>query len=176
MPEPRELAEPRAVPLWPATLPARQGESVTMLAPVRASLHDVLSGPTRLMLTARTAPAEWTFTLFLSQAQMQAFEAFYQAAVAANDGEFYASWIGGARVVAFAEPYQYAALGGGWALSARAIRTRIDPSICDAILNAQFGAILRDDGASANFVRDDGVAADFIRDDFPLADIAAHEC
>ena len=93
-----------------------------------------------------------------------------------SDGEFYAPWIGQSRILAFAAPYTYRALGSGWEVSCRVVRTRIDPSVCDAIINAAFGNILRDDGASANNYLDDGATTNIVADDFSLTLIAQNGC
>jgi hypothetical protein len=177
MPEPR--ATPRSLPvaaIWPATLPAPQAGSLSFIAPARVSLADVLSGPTRLYLTARTAPGEWTFAVWLSPTQMYLFEDWYRQLIALTGGEFYARWIGGARLTAFAAPYEYTPIGRSWVLTGRLVRTRTDPSICDVYIEAAFGELLIDDGVSADVVVADLAATDVIADDFDLALIAANEC
>lgn len=177
MPEPR--AAPRITPpeaMWPAGVPAPQAGAFSIVAPARAQACDVLYGPTRLRLKARTAPAEWRFSCWLTREQMQTFETWYRALLDLTGGEFYAPWIGGARLAAFADAYIYSPLGRGWILTARAVRTRVDPSICDAEINAIFGAVLRDDGVTADIVRDDGASLEIVRDEYPLTLIADHEC
>ena len=147
-----------------------------MQGPVRAQLQDVLSGPSRLYVKARTAPAAWSFTVWLTREQMEAFEGWYRTVLAEHEGEFYARWIGGSRVVAFASPYEYRALGRGWSVSATVVRTRIDPSACDAYINAAFGNILRDDGVTADVLLADLTSTNIWRDDYSLELIADNEC
>lgn len=177
MPDP--LPSPRAeLPpaLWPAGLPYPQAEGFTQSGPPRAEPIDVMAGPTRLSLAARTAPMNWSFSIWLTQEQQQQFEQWYRNAVETNNGEFYAPWIGRGRVIAFAQAYEYSALGKGWVLSGRVIRTRIDPTICEAHINAVFGAIYRDDGVAPDIYQADITAADIYKDDYPLSLIAANEC
>jgi hypothetical protein len=112
----------------------------------------------------------------MTRAQMQLFETFYRDVVENHEGEFYARWIGRGRVVAFAQAYEYAALGRGWILSGRVIRTRVDFSLCDAHASETFGAIYRADLAAADNYRADITAADNYRNDFDLGLIAANEC
>lgn len=161
--------------LWPTELPGPQA-GFTMQWPARASVQDVMSGPSRLNLTARTSPPSWRFTVFFTSAQMERFESWYRSLLENSGGEFYARWIGGGRITAFANPYTYQALGKGWQLQGALVRTRIDHTICDAFINSVFGAILRDDGVSADIVLDDGAAIDIISGNYPLEMIAANEC
>lgn len=175
MPEPlpRASAPPS---IWPMSLPDAQADSLAVLGPPRAERFDMLVGPTRLRVRARTAPMEFGFTCFLTQAQMEEFETWYRTIARDEDGEFYARWIGGSRVVAFVEPYTYEALGKGYALAGRLIRTRIDYSACDAYISAVFGAIYRDDGIAADVYRADLAASDIYKDDYDLSLIVRNEC
>lgn len=176
MPEPLPLTEGVTPPMWPASLPNPQASSMTVSGPGRAQVFETLTGPTRLRVVARTAPPSYTFSCFLTQEQMQAFEAWYVDVLNNHDGEFYARWIGGSRVVAFSQGYQYEALGSGYVLSGHLVRTRIDTSACDAFINSVFGAIYRDDGKAPDTYRADLAASDVYKDDYPLSLIAANEC
>jgi len=178
MPEPRPTVRTTGVPppLWPDTLPDPQAPSMQVTGPLRTEFSRVLTGPTRGRVVARTAPMSFVFECWLTPAQMEIFEDWYRLVVLEADGEFYARWIGGSRVVAFAEPYAYSRLGINYVLRGRLITTRIDHSACDAYIDAVYGGILRDDGIAADIVRDDGIAADIVRDDFDLAFMADHEC
>lgn len=179
MPEPRALAAPFAVPppppLWPETLPNPQADSISITGPSRVERSNVMIGPTRLRVHARTAPAQYEFACVFTAQQMQDFETWYTQVARDHDGEFYARWIGGSRVVAFIEPYRYAALGAHWQLNARVIRTRIDLSACDAFLSAAYGACYRDDGTLPDIYIDDG-SADIYTDDFDLHYMVRNEC
>lgn len=163
-------------PLWPPSLPLPQETSVRVTGPARAQFNDVLTGPTRARLVARTAPPEFFFSVFLTPAQMQVFETWYLSAARDHDGEFYARWIGGSRVVAFVSPYSYEALGRGYVLSGHVVRTRIDHTACDAFINLIFGAIYRDDGVSPDIYQADLAAVDIYVDNFDLSLIARNEC
>lgn len=177
MPEP--AASPRALsppPLWPASLPDPQAEGFTVIGPPRVEVADVLYGVTRLAVKARTAPMSWQFTVWFTRAQMQTFEGWYRNVVENYDGEFYAPWIGGHRVVAFNTIYQYAPLGSGYVLSATAIRTRIDHTVCDGLLTEVFGAVYRADLAAVDIYEADLTSADLYQDDFDLDLIADNEC
>lgn len=176
MPEAVLLSTLDPPPLWPLTLPDPQGDSLTVSSPPRIESHDVLTGPTRLRITARTAPMTFGFECWFTPPQMQAFEQWYRDAAVANDGEFYARWIGGSRVVAFIEPYAYGALGSGYVLRGRVVTTRVDPRACDAYLVLMYGDCYRDDGAAADIYQDDGVSADIYRDDYDLRYMVDHEC
>ena len=179
MPEPRHMSVRTPgvpVPLWPSTLPLPQETTVAVAGPTRAQFSDVLTGPTRARLVARTAPPEFFFSVFLTPQQMQIFEGWYLAAVRDSDGEFYARWIGGARVVAFVAPYSYEALGRGYVLTGHVVRTRIDPTVCDEFIGDVFGAIYRDDGVAPDIYRADLAAADIYADSFDLSLIAGNEC
>lgn len=177
MPEPREVTSLAPPPLWPETLPAPQADSMQIIGPPRVEYSDTLSGPTRTRVIARTAPMQWLFSCWFTAEQMEAFEAWYRACVEHSDGEFYARWIGGGRVVAFSAPYSYSIRGLYWILSGTVIRTRIDHTLCDAFLDLIFGAIYRDDGSSSDVYADDEfTAADSYVDDFDLQLIADSEC
>lgn len=136
----------------------------------------MLFGTTRLVVKARTAPMSWTFTLWLTREQMQTFEEFYRDCIENYDGEFYARWIGGSRVVAFREPYQYAALGSGWSLTCAVVRTRTDGDACDDYLSETFGAIYRAHLAAPDRYEAELTAVDVYVSDWDLATIAANEC
>jgi hypothetical protein len=119
---------------------------------------------------------QYGFACWLTPAQMQEFETWYRLVARDYDGEFYAPWIGGSRVVAFLAPYQYTALGDGYVLSGRLFRTRIDTRVCDAFIDSVFGGILRDDGIASDIVQADLAAPDRIVDDYPLELIVENEC
>jgi hypothetical protein len=106
---------------------------------------------------------------------MQTFEEWYASLARDHEGEFYARWIGGGRVVAFIEPYTYHALGAGWAMSGHVIRTRIDHTACDAFLSALCD-IYRDDGIGSDIYIDDGIGSDSYIDDLSLPIMQANEC
>jgi hypothetical protein len=176
MPEPRPAPRTAApVPVWPDTLPDPQAGSV-VTSPPRAEAAPVLFGPTRYAVKARTAPMSYAFVVWLTPLQFETFEEFYRDAIENHDGEFYAPWIGGARVVAFGEAYDAVPIGASVALSGILIRTRIDPGICDAILNEVFGAIYRADLAAPDIYQADLTAVDVYADNFDLQLIADNEC
>ena len=154
--------------IWPNVLPYPQVESQTVEPPAYADLIDVLSGPTRARLARRNAAPSFEFQLFFSADQAEYFESWYQG-VAEAGGEMYLPWIGGARVVVFVDEYQLTPQGLGWALQGLVTQTRIDPTICDAHIGAEFG-LLRDSAWTLpDNVIDDGAAAAIIADDFDLA-------
>jgi len=178
MPEPR-AATPRVagpVPVWPATLPGPVADGFTVNGPTRVEIADVLTGVTRLAVKSRTAPASWEFSVNLSPAQFEIWEAFYRDVIENYDGEFYAPWIGGDRVVALVSNYTLVPLGRGWTLQAVAIRTRIDHTACDAILNDVFSNVYRADLAAADIYQADLTAVDVYQDQFDLSLIADNEC
>lgn len=162
--------------MWPDTLPNPQADGFAVESPARVEVAEVLFGATRLAVKARTAPMSWTFTVWLTAAQMQIFEGFYRGCIEENDGEFYARWIGGSRVIAFREPYTYAPIGAGWALTCTVVRTRIDGTACDDFLSETFGAIYRADLTAADIYEAGLLTSDRYVDDFDLAQIAANEC
>lgn len=176
MPDPRTA--PRAagpVPIWPDTLPDPQG-GVIVSSPPRAEAAEVLFGPTRYAVKARTAPMSFAFTVWLTAEQFETWEGFYRDALENHDGEFYAHWIGGARVVAFGDAYDAVPLGAGYALSGLLIRTRIDTTICDDFISSVFGTIYRADLAATDIYQADLTALDIYADDFSLDLIADNEC
>lgn len=175
MPEPLPRAVPPP-PMWPATLPNPQASSISITGPSRVQRSNVLSGPTRLRVNARTAPAQYEFSCHFTPEQMEEFEAWYRVVARDADGEFYARWIGGSRVVAFIQPYEYTALGAGYVLHARVVRTRIDPSACDEFLIAVFGALYCADLTAPDIYQADLVATDIYGPDFSLQLIADNEC
>jgi len=177
MPEPQAM--PLAAgppPIWPDTLPEPQAEGFTVKGPPRVEVADVMTGITRLAVKARTAPMAFEFQVYMSQLEMEIFEGWYRDVIENHDGEFYAHWIGGSRVVAFATNYAYAPLGSGWVLSAAAVRTRIDPTICDAYLSTIFQNIYRADLTATDIYEADLTSADRYQDDWDLQLIAANEC
>ena len=177
MPEP--LAVPLAAgppPIWPDTLPDPQADGFTVTGPMRVEVADVLTGITRLAVKARTAPMQFEFTVFLSQQEMETFEGWYRDVIENYDGEFYAHWIGGSRIVAFGSNYSYAPLGRGWILTATAIRTRIDTSVCDTYLSSIFQNIYRADLTAVDHYEADLASADRYQDDWSLQLIADNEC
>jgi len=176
MPEPAPRVTYQSPAFWPDTLPNPQADSMRIVGPGRVARTNVLGGPTRLRVHARTASMLFSFRCFFTQAQMQAFEDWYRVCARDHDGEFYAPWIGGSRIVAFIEPYQYAPLGRGWTLSGQLIRTRVDPSICDAYMVEHFTAIYRDDGVSPDIYVADLDATDTFVNNFPLSHIDRYEC
>lgn len=176
MPEPR--ASPRVtapVPIWPDTLPINVG-GFTVNGPTRVEVADVLSGVTRLAVKSRTAPMTWSFSVNLTPAKFEIFEEFYRDCVETHDGEFYAPWIGGDRIVALVSNYQLSPLGRGWLLQASAVRTRIDHTICDSIINDVFGNIYRANLTGPDIYTADLAAVDIYKDDFALSLIADNEC
>lgn len=176
MPEPRSaprVGEPVAV--WPASLPDPQAGLVINSAP-RAEPAEVLFGPTRYAVKARTAPMSWSFTVWLSAEQFEIFEGFYRDTLENNGGEFYARWIGGGRIVALGEPYNFVPLGVGVALSGTLICTRIDDTACDALIEAVFGSIYRAALTNPDIYQADLAAPDIYADDFDLTLIADNEC
>ena len=56
----------------------------------------------------------WQFVVSLTRAQFEIFEGWYRDVIENYDGEFYAPWIGGDRVVAFDTNYTLTPLGSGW--------------------------------------------------------------
>jgi hypothetical protein len=176
MPEPREVRLATPPPVWPEYLPTPEVEGFTQSGPTRVESAPVLFGPTRLAVKARTAPPSWRFVVFFTAEEMQLFEAWYRDAVENHDGEFYARWIGGSRITAFSQAYQYTPLGRGYALEGTVIRTRIDHSACDEYLGAYFPALYVADLQAVDHYVADLAAVDVYKDDFDLAYIAAHEC
>lgn len=177
MPEPR--ATPLASgppPLWPSNLPAPQAEGFTVLGPPRVEVAEVLKGVTRLAVKARTAPMTWQFTVNLTKAQFEIFEGWYRDVIENHDGEFYAAWIGGDRIVAFNTNYTLAPVGSGWKLSCSAVRTRIDHSVCEGFISAIFTAWYQADITHADRYEADRTAADRYEGDWDLSLIAANEC
>lgn len=175
MPEPLPHAS-STPPMWPATLPNPQADSIIVIGPGRAERANVLTGPTRLRVRARTASMQYGFACWFTPAQMQEFETWYRLVARDHDGEFFARWIGGSRVVAFVEPYQYTPLGAGYALVGRVVRTRIDPTACDEFISAVFENLYRDDGVAPDIYRADLAAVDRYVDDFDLRLIVRNEC
>ena len=163
-------------PLWPDTLPDPQEDGFSVTGPQRAEVADVLAGVTRLAVKARTAPAIYSFQVNLSRAQMQTFEGWYRDVIENHDGEFYARWIGGSRVVAFASNYTLDPLGSGWVLQCSAVRTRIDHTACDAFLSSVFQNVYRADLTAPDIYEADLTSSDLYQDDFALDLIAANEC
>jgi len=177
MPEPRAtVLAAGPPPLWPDALPNPQDSSMRVIGPPRVEYGEMLKGPVRSRVTARTAPMEFLFAVWMTQEQMQLFEDWYRVVVRDYGGEFYARWIGGSRVVAFFEPYTYRAVGKGYELQGHVIRTRIDLSACDDFINAIFGNIYRDDGVAPDIYQADLAATDIYKDDFSLKLIADNEC
>ena len=162
--------------VWPDSLPNPNTDGFTINSGARAEIAEVLFGPTRLAVKARTAPMDISFNATFTREQQETFEEFYRNALETRDGEFYARWIGGSRVVAFAEPYSYAAFGAGWILSGRVVRTRIDESACDDYIEEWFGSIYRADLGASDIYQADEAATDIYADDFSLQFIADHEC
>jgi hypothetical protein len=162
--------------MWPDTLPDPQADGFAWSSPQRPEVADVLTGVTRLAIKARTAPMQLEFQCFFSKAEMQTFEGWYRDVIENHDGEFYARWIGGSRIVAFASNYAFSPIGSGWVLSATAIRTRIDSTICDEFLSDTFENIYRADLAATDIYEADLTAVDRYVPDFSLQFIADNEC
>ena len=158
-----------SVALWPVELPLPQVESQTIMPPAYCDPLDVLSGPTRVRLARRNAAPTFDFQIFFTADQAEFFEGWYWGVTEANNGEMYLPWIGGGRVVAFADEYQLAPLGLGWSLQGMVLQTRIDSSLCDAHIGAEFGLLRDSSWTLPDNVIDDGLAADIWRDDFDLA-------
>lgn len=176
MPEPTAYTLGTPPPMWPASLPNPQAPSIVVRGPPRTEISTVLKGPARVRVRARLAPAEYAFSVQFTAQQMQDFESWYRDVVKYADGEFYARWIGGDRVVAFMAPYTYSAFGAGYLLSGQLIRTRIDPSACDDYLGAMFGHIYVDDGHSPDIYQADLAAVDVYENNFPPEWLVAYEC
>lgn len=162
--------------MWPDTLPGPQVDGFAWSSPQRVEVADVLTGVTRLAVKARTAPLQLEFQVFMSRLEMEIFEGWYRDVIENYDGEFYARWIGGSRIVAFASNYSFSPLGDGWILNATAIRTRIDTTLCDEYLSEWFDTIYRADLAAADTYEADLTATDVYVPDFTLSFIADHEC
>lgn len=177
MPEPRSTPLAQGPPpLWPEGLPDPQAASMGANSPARAEHFHVLSGPVRARVVARTAPMTFDFSCWLTQPQMRAFEDWYRIVALDHDGEFYARWVGGSRIVAFLAPYRFEALGAGYVLSGELVRTRIDHTVCDAYIGNVFGRIYRDDGDAVDVYRATLSAVDIYRDQFDVWLVAENEC
>lgn len=175
------MPEPRAVntgppAFWPDTLPNPDGPGFQVSAGVRTEVVEVLFGPTRTQVKARTAPMSFSFSMFLTREQMEIFEAWYRDALENHDGEFYAHWIGLSRVVAFSQPYEYSALGAGWTLVGSCVRTRIYDAACNDFIESVFGNIYRADLAAIDIYQADLSAPDIYIPDFSLEMIRENEC
>lgn len=158
-----------SVALWPATLPQPQVDSQVVNAPAACDAIDVLSGPTRVRLARRHSGATFEFQLWMNADETDAFETWYGAAVANGNGEMFLPWIGGGRVVAFADEYQLQPLGMGWALQAVVVQLRVDSTLCDAEI-AQTFPLLRDPWPLvSDQIIDDGASDIIEKDDFPLS-------
>lgn len=176
------MPEPRAIPLssppamWPATLPNPQEGGFSITGGNRVEPADVLFGVTRLAVKARTASMMWSVEVWLTSEQQEIFEEWYRDVIENHDGEFYARWVGGSRIVALCEPYGLTPLGKGWALTARLIRTRIDDTACNDFIESVFGAIYRAELAATDIYQADLSATDIYSGDFDLTLIADNEC
>jgi hypothetical protein len=168
------MADP--VPMWPATLPNPQANDFSVDSPPRVEAAEILFGSTRLVVKAHAAPMRFTFQFWFTPAQMEIFEEFYRDVVENFDGEFYARWIGGSRVVAFDAPYEYVPLGVHYVLTGSAISTRVDPAPCDDFLVGVFGSLYRAKLAALDRYEADIAAADRYVDNFSLTLIAENEC
>lgn len=164
------------VPMWPASLPLPDTDGFVITAGVRAEIADRLYGNVRLTVKARTAPMSYAFKATFTRAEMQAFEEFYRDALENHEGEFYARWIGGGRVLAFSEPYAYVPLGTGWVLTGTLVRTRVDDTACDEYIETWFGNIYRAYLPAPDIYEADLAAPDIYVPDFTLEFIAEHEC
>lgn len=175
MPEPRPSGQ-GAPAFWPAILPNPDAPGFQVAAGVRTEVAEVLFGPTRIAVKARTAPMGFSFTMYLTREDMEIFEGFYRDVLENYNGEFYARWIGGSRVVAFSQPYEYSALGEGWTLVGRCVRTRIYEAACDEFIESIFGNIYRADLAAPDIYQADLAAVDIYSADFSLQMIRDNEC
>jgi hypothetical protein len=158
--------------VWPASLPLPQLESELNHSRTAIDAIDVLTGPTRARLARRHAPPSFEFQCWMTPTQAQSFENWYQDAILNGNGELFLPWLGGGRVVVFADEYVWAPMGIGWILQALVVQTRIDPTLCDAEIAATFDT-LRDPGApTSDVIQDDGAAADIVKDDFDISTFA----
>jgi hypothetical protein len=161
---------------WPEELPAPQVESLrTVCAPYSEPI-DVLMGPTRTRLRARNAQPTYEFEVWMSADDTQFFEEWYQTVVEEHDGEMYLPWIGGGKVVAFADEYQQSPIGKGWRLSAMVVVTRIDETLCYEHISEVFGDIYRDDGESPDLYFPVDGATEIYFPDYPLSLVYEEPC
>jgi len=167
MPEPRSSPRTTAPP---------QADGFAINGPPRVQVADVLVGVTRLAIKARTAPMSWDFQVLFTPAEMELFEGWYREVIETADGEFYAHWIGGGRIVALANSYTLTPVGSGWLLGATALRTRIDHTICDDAISEVFTAIYRADLSAEDIYTADLSAEDIYIGDWDLQLIADNEC
>lgn len=176
MPEPREVRLASPPPIWPSNVPGPMSDAFEVTSGQRVENVPVLFGPTRIDVRARTAPMSWAVSIYMSAAQMQAFETWYRTVVETAEGEFYARWVGGSRVVAFSEGYEYRPVGAGYLLSAQLVRTRIDHSACDAFLVSIFQNLYVATITHVDRYVADLAAVDRYVSDWSLQMIADNEC
>lgn len=160
---------------WPDDLPNPQADSLEYFGADTVNATDVLFGPTRTRLARRHAMDGYTFAVWFTAEQAEAFESWHADVVAFDDGEFYAPWIGHGIVVAFQDEYEMKPLGRGWQLAGLLVGLRIDPTLCDDHIGDVFG-LLRDPLDVDDAYKDDGASTDIYRDDFPLSLIASEPC
>jgi hypothetical protein len=161
---------------WPETLPYAQADSMGYGGPSYAEIIDVLNGPTRTRLVSRHATPTFEFEAWFSAEEAEEFEAWYNIVVAYHDGNWYAPWIGGARVLAFADEYQIVPLGTGWRVSGLLVQTGIDESLCDEHAIEVYGGALRDELFAVDTVHDELGAGPAYRDDYDPELILWEEC
>lgn len=161
---------------WPDTLPNPQADSLQYMGAEFSDITDVLNGPARVRLARRHASGSYQFATWFTANECEAFENWYNEVIALHDGEFYAPWIGGGAVLAFANEYDLKPLGRGWQLGALVVTLYVDTTICDDHINAIFGGILRDPLSVADIFKDDGLSGNSYRDDYPLSLIASEPC
>ena len=156
---------------WPNVLPYPQTESQAIDPAAYCDPVDVLQGPTRVRLARRHALPSFEFEIFFTADQAQYFEAWYWGVTITNAGELYLPWIGGGRVVAFADEYTMVPLGLGWHLQALVVQLYVDASLCDAHIGAVQGLVKDTGPPLVDSMKDDGAAVNIIRDDFPLDEL-----
>jgi hypothetical protein len=161
---------------WPDTLPKSQMPSEAYQDAATFDELDVLHGPSRRRRRKRVGRAAWSFQVWVTAAQAQAFDAWYTTIVRNYGGRFVIPWMARSRIVAFAEPYELAALGTGWRLTGTVVRVGVDAARCEAHINAVFGNILRDPLDTTEIFLTDLASANIWRDDFALEVIAAEVC
>jgi hypothetical protein len=161
---------------WPDTLPKSQMPTESYQDSATFDEIDVLQGPSRRRRRKRIGRSAWTFEVWFTAAQAQAFDAWYTTIVQNYGGRFVIPWMSRSRIVAFADPYELRALGTGWRLAGTVVAVGSDPARCEAHINAVFGNILRDPLNTADIFQTDLGSSNFWIDDFPLDLIATEVC
>lgn len=148
--------------IWPDNLPYPQVQSFSVEGPPYSQPIDVLTGPTRVRLMRRYAVETFAWEVWLTPEHAEDFEQWYSECVEFDNGEFYLPWIGGGRVLVFADEYTLVPLGRNWRLAATVTVTRIDRTLIDAHVCSRFGdRVYVDNGLSLNLLQAD-LAADLI--------------